>query len=231
MSPDETLLMTYQKEKEELLRDPAKSGPAHLLKNRLKILDGKINFLQQQIKLTRPHAAPRPAPALKLKPFAAMEPRRRIYVAAVRQRADLRPMAGLQARDAAQQAVVPVSVAFRPQALPIPQKMILREPAPPRLLQSPVGEAAGNGMKGVKTGADWKTMPRADKEIYILSVMGNLSRHDVFLERPYGFYINDLDGRFQSDPRLEKEYVHRVLLKSAYENEPESRKDILKVWK
>ena len=86
-------------------------------------------------------------------------------------------------------------------------------------------------MKGVKTGSDWKNMSRADKEIYTLSVMGNLSHHDVFLEKPYSFYINDLDERFSRDASLEKEYVHRLLMKSAYENEPESRRDIEKVWK
>ena len=105
---------------------------------------------------------------------------------------------------------------------PVPKKLAA-PPAPPE------NSGLEPRMKGVKTGADWMRMTRADKEIYVLSVMGNLSRRDVFLEKPYGFYIDDLDRRLQNDPRLETEYVHHLLIKSAQENEPESRKYIEKV--
>ena len=116
-----------------------------------------------------------------------------------------------------------------PKLIPsIPEETAALRPA---LEAAPESLDHHNGMKGVKTGSDWKKMTRADKEIYVLSVMGNLSRRDIFLEKPYSFYIDDLDRRFQSDPGLETTYVHHLLLKSAHENEPESRKEIETVWK
>ena len=82
-----------------------------------------------------------------------------------------------------------------------------------------------------KTGAEWKKMTLADKEIYILSVMGSLSRRDVYLMKPYSYYINAIDKALERNPHLEMESVHRILMLSAYENEPDTRKDLEKVWK
>ena len=116
-------------------------------------------------------------------------------------------------------AAAPVKDRRPPVSVPVPA-----QPAAPASIEGSVR------LKGVKTGADWKSMSRPDKEICVLSLMGNLSRSDVFLEKPYNFYITQLDKQLQGNPSLENEYLHRLLLKSAYENEPESRKDIEKVW-
>ena len=82
-----------------------------------------------------------------------------------------------------------------------------------------------------KTGAEWKKMALADKEIYILSVMGNLSRRDVYLMKPYSFYIENIDQAIEKNPLLEQEFVHRILMTTAYDSEPDTRKDLEKVWK
>jgi hypothetical protein len=85
------------------------------------------------------------------------------------------------------------------------------------------------GQKTARTGHDWKKMTKAEKDIYVLSVMGNLSRRDVFLEKSYGFYIREIDDKLQKDPSLENEFVHKMLIASAHENEPELRQDIDKI--
>jgi hypothetical protein len=84
--------------------------------------------------------------------------------------------------------------------------------------------------RNIKTGKDWKTMSDGDKEIYVLSIMGNLSRRDVFLMKSYDYYIRSVDRSVTEDPALEAEYVHKILMNNAYASEPESRKDLEKVW-
>jgi len=91
----------------------------------------------------------------------------------------------------------------------------------------PVEQKTGTG----KTGAEWKKMTLADKEIYILSVMGNLSRRDVYLMKPYSFYIQSIDKAIETNLLLENEFIHRILMTTAYDSEPDSRKDLEKVWK
>ncbi len=84
--------------------------------------------------------------------------------------------------------------------------------------------------RNIKTGSDWKTMSDGDKEIYVLSIMGNLSRRDVFLMKSYDYYIKSVDRSVTEDPSLGSEYVHKILMNNAYASEPESRKDLEKVW-
>ena len=115
-------------------------------------------------------------------------------------------------------AASPVQVGFRPAAVSAARADFQQMPAPVK-------------PRAPKTGADWKRMSRSDKEIYILSLMGNLSRRDVYLMKPYNYYIDTIDQAVEKNPSLEKEFVHHILMMTAYENEPDTRKDLEKVWK
>ena len=110
LSLDE-LLQQFRHQRERLVRQGSKDGQPHLVKNKIKILDGKISFLETQMKkhpkavsaapavsavknvpaIQKPApASPRPAPAVS-KPkapvsvpwrsYAKPEPRRRIFLA------------------------------------------------------------------------------------------------------------------------------------------------------
>ncbi len=97
------------------------------------------------------------------------------------------------------------------------------------ILKQPVSDKART--RTAKTGLDWKSMTAAEKEIYVLSVMGNLSRRDVFLMKSYNYYIKSVDRSITEDPSLETEFVHKILINNAYSSEPESRRDLEKVWR
>ncbi len=148
----------------------------------------------------------------------------------------------LPARQSASEVVAPVKAA--PQ--PIKSEPIVVTPVEPEVRRYIPASQDGPGQmdkkilepgesdkvkpRNIKTGSDWKTMSDGDKEIYVLSIMGNLSRRDVFLMRSYDFYIKSVDRSVTEDPSLEAEYVHKILMNNAYASEPESRKDLEKVW-
>lgn len=111
------------------------------------------------------------------------------------------------------------------------KRVVPAEPVRAAAPAAQLGPATAQPGKGAKTGADWKKMTREDKEIYILSVMGNLSRRDVYLMKPYNFYIDSIDQAIDKNPLLEQEFIHRILMMTAYDSEPDTRKDLEKVWK
>jgi hypothetical protein len=125
------------------------------------------------------------------------------------------------------QPTAPVSARAVSQAEAVPVKPLLG--ATPSVRED-AGEAESK-IRAAKTGADWKEMTPEDKEIYILSAMGNLSRRDVYLMKPYNFYIEAIDRALEKDRRLEKEFIHRILMMRAYDSEPDARKDLEKIWK
>ena len=183
LSTNEIMLLQFESERKELMRyGRKKEKNPRILKNRLKILNNKIEYLQREIKY-------RPAQPVPAKPAHA-----------------------------APNAVSPVQVDFRPAAVSEARAGFQRMPAPAK-------------PRPPKTGADWKQMSRSDKEIYILSLMGNLSRRDVYLMKPYNYYIDMIDQAVEKNPSLKKEFVHHILMMTAYENEPDTRKDLEKVWK
>ncbi len=132
-----------------------------------------------------------------------------------------RPFTAAAGREIAATQTLPIKLALKP-VTPVSQRAAAQEQAVPAVEHKP-----GSG----KTGANWKKMELADKEIYILSVMGSLSRRDVYLMKPYSFYIQSIDKAIENDPRLEQEFVHRILMSTAYDSEPDTRKDLEKVWK
>ncbi len=148
----------------------------------------------------------------------------------------------LPSRQQAFEAPVPVKVA----ALPIKAEPIVMAPVEPEVRRYMTTSQSGPGQidqkileptelektksRNIKTGKDWKTMSNGDKEIYVLSIMGNLSRRDVFLMKSYDYYIKSVDRSVNEDPSLQDEYVHKILMNNAYASEPESRKDLEKVW-
>jgi hypothetical protein len=197
---------------------------------------------------------------VKWKAYAPAEERRRHYLAWDPSPADLRDPSGAAQRLDASQRELPLEVRARsaashdlrtapqrkelaaaPAAVPAPvqphavePRAALKHEAREEALQAPEPPAAppaGTKTKSGKTGAQWKEMQREDKEIYILSLMGNLSRRDVYLMKPYNYYIETIDDAISKNVELEQEFVHRILMVSAYENEPDTRKDLEKVWK
>lgn len=123
----------------------------------------------------------------------------------------LKPSMSVTQRAAAQEQMVPAKKIIAAKQDPLPA--VERKP--------------GSG----KTGAQWMKMSVADQEIYILSVMGSLSRRDVYLMKPYSFYMQAIDKAIEKNPLLEQEFVHRILMTTAYDSEPDTRKDLEKIWK
>mgnify|MGYP001577511422 FL=1 len=263
LSAKERMLKNFKQERQELIKNRAKEP--HLFKNRLRILDGKIDFLQKEVKRQKARVGPAPAkPAkivakpikVRLKRSAPMEPRKRYFLAKKNNVVDLKPQARSEKRVGPKEAVMPARVEVKPLASAERRQEPQKEAVPPKKVEFlPIASVAGRTQaqeqpipaetetlpradeivkmknKGVKTGADWKNMPLPDKEIYILSVMGNLNKRDVYLMKSYGFYIRVIDKAINENPDLNEEYVHRILMMTAYESEPETRKDIEKVWK
>ncbi len=246
LSANQSLLMRFQKEREQLLRNKTKDREQYLLKNKIKILENKINFLQSQLKYTKKKTK---APIiLEWRPYAKPETRRRIFIAKVVKKVKMQPSANAELRQIAQMFRLPRKINWLPFAktsernasatLPLPRKINMKGPAkaedrkvPQEFLKAvrPIATMPTlklTPQKNAKTGRDWKNMSKADKEIYILSLMGNLSRHDIFLEKSYRFYIQTLDNKLEANPSLQNESIHNMLLASAYENEPECRPDI-----
>ena len=221
LSPTELSLAELQREREELLRGRSKESP-RIFKNKLTILNNKIDFLEDQLRRMRPDMVKQ-----RLVPLKDKAPMR--FVA-------WRNAAPQEARLSSPQTL-PIHVGAKPaskvdsressQRLPIPAQMTNALPNPER---APLESGDQPKGKMPKTGAEWKTMSRPDKEIYILSVMANLSRRDVYLMKPYGFYIQNIDDAITKNPQFEQEYVHRILMLTAYESEPDMRKDLEKVW-
>ena len=256
LSTNEVLLEQFQTERAQLLSRKSKDTPPHLLKNKIKILDGKISFLESQLKHGKPASAPkkpavkavvtapkpvtsqtvqRKAPiSLRLKPYARPEPRHRIFVAMTKKSIELRPAQRSTERLEAATQSVPEKVRLQPAATKAPVAPLVVDPVPsakPAERGLPMARAAIPGQKTAKTGRDWERMTPAEKDIYVLSVMGNLSRRDVFLEKGHSFYIREIDKKLKNNPSLENEYVHKILIAIAYENEPESRQDIDSIGK
>lgn len=231
LSPSELSLMELQREREDLLRNRSKDNP-RIFKNKLTILDNKITYLQDQIKRANPNVV-----RTRLIPLQDKRPVRPVAVAlkesapreASLSRASLvwtpnvtRPKTSSAAASRQSFSRSALSPKTAP-ALEAASRAALQEkelpPAPP-----PKSKAA-------KTGVDWKQMSRADKEIYILSVMGSLSRRDVYLMKPYSYYIGSIDRAVGQNAALEKESIHRILMMTAYDSEPDTRKDLEKIWK
>ncbi len=146
-------------------------------------------------------------------------------------RMETKPLGTSASREAAATQVLPVRVewkAFAPAAerLAAGPQAVAAKPAV-SLPAAPVDQKGKTG----KTGADWKKMALADKEIYILSLMGSLSRRDVYLMKPYSYYIQTIDQAIEKNPLLAQEFIHRILMTTAYDSEPDTRKDLEKVWK
>lgn len=157
----------------------------------------------------------------------------------------IKPIAAIElpSRQQAFEAALPVKVA----ALPVKAEPIVVAPVEPEVRRYMPASQSGPGQidqkileptdlekikpRNIKTGKDWKTMSDGDKEIYVLSIMGNLSRRDVFLMKSYDYYIKSVDRSVSEDPALQEEYVHKILMNNAYASEPESRKDLEKVWR
>ena len=173
------------------------------------------------------------------KPVAFFEKRAEPQTREAVRKVDLRPALVSAGREAAVTHVVPLEAASKPVAAPSPRLAadrlpdVQKAPAPAAEVEpAPAAELKpAPGPRAPKTGADWKKMTRADKEIYILSVMGNLSRRDVYLMKPYSYYIQTIDQAVEKNPLLEREFIHRILMMTAYESEPDTRKDLEKVWK
>ena len=263
LSANESMLMRFRQERDELVRSRPKSKEQHLYKNRLKILNSKIDFLEKE--LARRSASPakqpafvasarkeaaRPAPALKplsvrWKAYRKTEPRRGYLMAWSSSLVKMRPYAAGDGRYAASQAqanarvvpqrplgsekrVEPAEAVERVKIQPRDER-VLSERLKPETM--PVTEKVSGKARSPKKGEDWKNMSRADKEIYILSVMGNLSKRDVYLMKPYSYYIEQVDKAVAGNPSMTEEYVHRILILNAYESEPDTRKDLEKVWR
>lgn len=258
-SMKERMLKNFQKERQELYKNRGKEP--HLFKNRLKILNGKIDFLENEVRRMKPRVKPaavaakpamvrsvapvtvpaKPAavPVVKLKPglkgYAPPESRKRHFLAMKPNIVSLKSLAQLDGRVGPQEATMLQRVEERAPAVvekrQEPQKEVL-EPLPAKVeAPTPVVAPMKAKNKTLKIGSDWIGMSLPDKEIYILSVMGNLSKRDVYLMRPYSYYIQSIDEAIEKSPDLGEEYVHRILMMTAYESEPESRKDLEKVWK
>ncbi len=273
------LLQQFRTERERLIRQRAKDKQPHLVKNKIKILDGKISFLESQMH-TRPASKPakvlvpqkpvvsapktaRSVINVPMRPYARPEARRRIFVARVPVTVSPQSWAKVSARLAPQTQAVPAKTAapvspkpaavppavvkpavVKPAPVPVKVDMVsangpsghqqaMEHPVPVKIAPAPavVSAPAPSGPRAPKTGREWREMNAAEKDIYALSVMGNLGRHDVFLEKSYGFYVREIDRRLAADASLDGEYVYRILITSAYENEPEVRQDIDKIGK
>ncbi len=173
-------------------------------------------------------------PAARLAPSeAALPPKKSepVQVKVELATVGLRPASASALREAAATQVLPVRIRSLPASGSSKREWMQEQTLPPKpAAPSAVLTAKAKLVTG-KTGADWKTMTREDKEIYILSVMGNLSRRDVYLMRPYDFYIDAIDRAVEKNPLLEQEFVQRILMMTAYDSEPDSRKDLEKIWK
>lgn len=225
-SMKERMLNNFQKERQELYKNRSKEP--HLFKNRLKILNGKIDYLENQMRRMKPRPKPA-APAVKLKlpglkGYAPLEPRKRHFLAKKLNIVGLKSPIDSDKRLGPEEAAMPRRVDERSQA-PVEKR---REG---QIATPPPAEPVKIKNKALKIGSDWVNMSLPDKEIYILSVMGNLSKRDVYLMKPYSYYIQSIDEAIEKSPDLVEEYVHRILMMTAYESEPDSRKDLEKVWK
>lgn len=212
LSPNELQLAELQRERQDLLKNREKEKNARILRNKITILNNKITFLQRQIKLTNPNIVTQRLVHINVKGAQSAERLEPVEVS-------LPPIVALPykinakalAKNAPRESAVVQTLRLKMEAKPF----------------SPVQRKQSPG----KTGVDWKKMALADKEIYILSVMRNLSRRDVYLMRPYSFYIKAIDQVIEKDSSLEKELIHRILMTAAYDSEPDTRKDLEKVWK
>ena len=230
LSPVELSLVELLREREQLLRNRPQDSP-RIFKNKLTIVNNKIDYLQGQIRRTRPNMITQRLVPLKDKPPVRQAAPRPEPVAL-----EAQPPAQPQAR-ILQPQTLPIQVSPQPlitsgarevtQQLPEPVSMAPTASSQPRLSQPQTLVVSG---KTPKTGAGWMKMSHPDKEIYILSVMANLSRRDVFLMKPYSFYIQNIDQAIAKNAQFEQEYVHRILMITAYESEPDMRKDLEKVW-
>ena len=255
LSTNEELLMEFQKQKQALLRRKSKDNSPHLLKNKLKILDGKISFLRDQmsrskstpieIRTIQPIVSKKTVPVVKAKPMprpVAIVPQP--YAKSAQLPLPVQPKFEAKIERPVAQPIVIKTISSaqpaerqQPMARPVPKRVELpvavKIQLPPVSSEksSPPAVPASPGKKTAKIGTDWKKMTAAEKDIYTLSIMGNLSRRDVFLERGHSFYIHAIDSKLQNEPSLENEFVHRILINSAYENEPESRQDLDRVRK
>ena len=169
--------------------------------------------------------------AVAVKSAASAEKRAEPQTRETVRKVDLRPALVPAGREAAVTHVVPLEAASKPVAAPSPRLAADRLPDVQKAPAPATELKPAPGPRAPKTGADWKKMTRADKEIYILSVMGNLSRRDVYLMKPYNYYIQTIDQAVEKNPLLEREFIHRILMMTAYESEPDTRKDLEKVWK
>lgn len=203
LSPNELQLAELQRERQDLLKSRENEKNVRILKNKITILNNKIAYIQRQIKLTNPYMVTQRLVPLTVKGAQSAERLEPMVTVVSAPRADAAP----RERAATQELAVPMK--------------------PVAGVAPPVERKPGAG----KTGADWKGMSTADKEIYILSIMGSLSRRDVYLMKPYGFYIQIIDKAIAKNPLLEQEFIHRILMIAAYDSEPDSRKHLEKVWK
>ncbi len=266
-SANEALLLRFKQERDQLAQN--KENLSYLTENRIKILNGKIDFLEKEINRkqgVKKAAAPKVSQP-KLKTYAPMDFRRGYLLAWIPNIIHPKSALDPEKRMDPQQAIPPEKVepqkSFSVDKRQSAQKMILEAqeaeskinaekdpvlvsvslfPAPQEKPEekasdrneesSPVPDDAAKAKnKNLKTGADWKEMSTGDKEIYVLSVMGNLSKHDVYLMKPYSYYMQAIDAAVEKDPTLGGEYVHRILMQTAYADEPDTRKDLQKVWK
>lgn len=236
-SMKERMLKNFQKERQDLYKNRGKEP--HLFKNRLKILNGKIDFLENEVRRMKPRVKPvvaqaKPAmvrPVEPAAPPAKIVPAKIAAAPAVKLKPGLKGYAPLEPRKRHFLAMKPNIVSLKSLAEPDqrvgPEEAAAETPPP----APPVVQIMKTKNKALKIGSDWIGMSLPDKEIYILSVMGNLSKRDVYLMKPYSYYIQSIDEAIEKSPDLNEEYVHRILMMTAYESEPESRKDLEKVWK
>jgi hypothetical protein len=255
LSANESMLRRFEKEREDLLRNRTQDDEPHLVTNKLKILDNKIMFLERELdrgKHTnktpvvlqktpvtlqkKPQTGLQKTPVtLQWRPYAKPEPRRRIFLAMIVKKVGLQPSQKSSSRQKPALLAFPEKVSWLPFSK-VSDRKTSSVPAPVRIKENvslqPLTQVGDKIiLKLPKTGLDWKTMTQGEKEIYILSMMGNLSHRDVFLEKSYIFYVDAIDSHIQTRPSLENEYIHNILIASAYEHEPESRQDIDNIGK
>lgn len=221
LSANEAMLRRFEKERADLIRNKIEDKEPHLITNKLKVLDGKITFLERELK--RVKQVKKTPWVLQWRPRAKPELRRRIYLAMIRKKVELSPSQKSSPRQKPVLLTLPEKVGWLPFAGSSDRKESSEQAV------SEKGDKINSRLP--KTGRDWKNMTQEEKEIYILSMMGNLSHRDIFLEKSYIFYIDAIDHNLQINPSLENEYVHKILIASAYEHEPESRQDIDNIGK
>jgi len=202
LSPDESRLADYLKERAAISQSILASKSPYQLRQKLKILNKKIAYLENEITRNRqrglrienpPSVTPVPSPPKPKK----------------------------------EEPIILVRPPTPPPILVAPAKM----PPPPVLpAETPALVAETKVQKSTaKMGADWVAMSPEEKEMYVFSATGALVRHDVVLMESSYVYIQVLNETLEKNPSLKDQYLDDLLISSIYEHERHTRTAIDKI--